>query len=125
MQNTPTAVLRAAVRAEVLSAGLGVTAAQAEDICRRICAQELPEITTQGGVHFRSGAAIGDILDALKAQAGHLFDTPEPTAQADAVALAKRARLRGMKAGDRLEAANAAQGVTAIWVNDFRKGGAK
>lgn len=119
MQTPSTAVLRAAVRAEVLSAGLGVTAAQADDIARRIVAADQPELTNSGGVRLASGEPLTDALARHAQAAPHLFSPPETTAQADAGA--SRAKLAAMKPADRLEAANA-QGVTASWVNEFRKG---
>jgi Mn-dependent DtxR family transcriptional regulator len=125
MQNTPTAVLRAAVRAEVLSAGLGVTPAQADDIARRVIAADLPELTSNGGIRLASGEALGDALARHRMSAPHLFDAPEAPAQDDAAVVAARAKLAALKPADRLEAANSGAGVTAGWVSQFRKGAAK
>lgn len=124
MTNTSTVVLRAAVRAEVLSAGLGVSPSQADDIARRVIAADNPELTNGGGVRLASGEPLGDALERHRMSAPHLFTPAEPTAQADATA-ASRARLGKMKPGARLEAANADAGVTGAWVRDLRKGGAK
>ena len=115
--------MRAAVTAVVLPAGFGVTAAQAADISRRIIAADQPEITDDGGVRLASGEALSDALERHRQSAPHLFNPPDGSAQADAAALAKRAKLRGMKPADRLEAANG--GVTAGWVSQVRKGAAK
>ena len=109
MTNTSTAVLRAAVTAAVLTAGLGVTPSQASDIARRIIAADLPEITDAGGIRLASGEALSAALARHAQAAPHLFKVPEPTAQADAAA--SRAKLKAMNPADRLEAANA-QGVT-------------
>ena len=105
-----------------MSAGWGVTDAQAADIARRVIAADQPEITADGGVRLASGASLTDALARHRQAAPHLFDLPEPTAQANANE--KRAALKALKAGDRLEAANA-QGVTGAWVRDFRQGGGK
>lgn len=124
MESYPPALLRAAVRAEVLSAGLGVTAAQADDIARRVIAADAPEITSDGGVRLASGELLGDALERHRQSAPHLFDPPELDAQADAAA-ASRAKLKAMNPGARLEAANNPHGVTGAWVKGFRKGGAQ
>lgn len=121
MQSSPLAVLRAAVRAEVLSAGLGVTPAQADDIARRVIAADQPELTNNGGVRLASGEPLTDALVRHRQSAPHLFDSPQAPAE-NAAALAKRAKLAAMKPADRLDAAN---GVSAAWVRDFRKGAAQ
>lgn len=126
MESYPPAVIRAAVRAEVLSAGLGVTQAQADDIARRVIAADQPEITADGGVRLASGEGMGDALARHKQSAPHLFNPP--SAPAEEAAAASRAKLKAMKPADRLEAANNADahaGVTAGWVNSFRKAGVK
>lgn len=123
MTNTSTAVLRAAVTAAVLTAGLGVSPSQASDISRRVIASDDPTITADGGIRLSSGEALSDALARHRQAAPHLFEPPPAGAQDDATA-ASRAKLRGMKAGDRLEAANA-QGVTGPWVSAFRKGAEK
>lgn len=124
MQTPSTAVLRAAVRAEVLSAGLDVSPSQADDIARRVIASDSPELTNSGGVRLSSGEPLRDALARHKQAAPHLFDPPQAGAQDDAATVAKRAKLKAMKPGARLEAANAS-GVTAGWVNEFRTGGAQ
>lgn len=125
MESYPPAVLRAAVVAAVLSAGLNVTQAQAADLARRIIAADLPQITDDGSIRLASGEPMNDALARHAQAAPHLFNPPEVPAQEAAAALAKRAKLRNMKAADRLEAANADAGVTAGWVRNFRQGGAK
>lgn len=120
MENYSPAVLRAAVTAAVLRAAPGVSDSQASDIARRIIAADQPELTNSGDVRLASGEALTDALERHRQSAPHLFTPAQPTAQADA-AVATRAKLAAMKASDRLEAANA-QGVTAAWVNSFRKG---
>lgn len=123
MQSSPPAVMRAAVTAAVLTAGLGVTPAQASDIARRVIAADQPTLTDDGGVRLASGEALTDALERHAQAAPHLFNPPEAGAQADAAA-ASRAKLKAMKAADRLDAANNA-GVTGAWVSQFRKGAAK
>lgn len=125
MQDYSLAVLRAVVKAAVQRAAPGVTDAQAADIARRVIAADRPEITDDGGVRLASGEALGDALARHRMSAPHLFDAAPASAQADADAVAKRAKLRGMKPGDRLEAANADAGVSGAWVGQFRKGGAQ
>lgn len=121
MQDYSPAILRAVVKAAVQRAAPGVTDGQAADLARRIIAADQPEITGDGGIRLASGEALGDALERHRMSAPHLFDPSPAGAQADAAA--SRAKLRGMKAADRLEAANG--GVTASWVRDFRKGAAK
>ena len=123
MTNTSPAVLRAAVTAAVLTAGLGVTPSQAADVARRVIAADSPELTADGGVRLASGEPLTDALARHAQAAPHLFSPPEGSAQADAAAVATRAKLKAMKPGARLEAANG--GVTAGWVSQFRKGAAK
>lgn len=124
MQSSLPAVLKAAVRAEVLSAGLGVSRAQADDIARRVLAADVPEITADGGVRLASGEGLGDALARHKQAAPHLFDAPESDAQA--AAARTRAKLKAMKASDRLEAANNPDaGAIGTWVAEFQKGGAQ
>lgn len=122
MQEYSPTILRAVVKAAVMSVGLGVTDAQAADIARRVIAADQPEITADGGVRLASGASLTDVLARHRQAAPHLFQPPESTAQNDANE--KRAKLKALKAGDRLEAANADCGVTGAWVRDFRQGGA-
>lgn len=124
MTDQKSAVLRAAVRAEVLSAGLGVTSGQADDIARRVIAADHPELTNIGGIRLASGEALGDALARHRMSAPHLFDAPETPAQADAATAAKRAKLAALPAAARLEAANGG-GVTHAWVQSFRKGGSQ
>lgn len=111
---TDTRVLRGAVRAAVLTEGarLGVTAATADDIGRRLIDEFRPELTDIGTVRIASGEAIPDALAHIAAEAPHLFASirPEDGAQ-DKVA--KRARLAAMPASARLEAANGDDGVSA------------
>lgn len=108
----------------MLTAGLGVTPAQASDIARRVIAADQPQITDDGAIRLASGEAMTDALARHAQAAPHLFSPPETTAEANATTAATRAKLRGMKAADRLEVANNADtdGVTAGWVNSFRKG---
>ncbi|WP_338576510.1 hypothetical protein V8J38_14050 [Brevundimonas olei] len=123
MENYSPAVLRAVVKAAVLRAAPNITAAQGADIARRVIAADQPEITFDGDVRLASGEALSDALARHAQSAPHLFESSEASAQADAAALATRAKLKALKPGDRLEAANS--GVTAGWVRDFRKGAAQ
>lgn len=123
MQDYSPAILRAVVKAAVQRAAPSVTDSQAADLARRIIAADLPQITDDGGVRLASGEPLADALARHKQAAPHLFNPPEAPAQADAAA-ATRAKLKALKPGARLEAANA-QGVTGAWVGQFRKGGAK
>lgn len=123
MENYSPAVLRAAVKAAVQRATPQVTDSQATDITQRVIAADLPEITFDGGVRLASGEAMADALVRHKQAAPHLFDAPSGDVQNVADAVAKRAKLRSMKAADRLEAANADGGVTSAWARQFRKGG--
>ena len=125
---TQAAVLRAAVSAAVSRACPSASDSQISDITRRIIGQDdAPEIiesgASVGALRWASGSDLNTLLDSLRVQAPHLFDTPEAPVQADAGAVAKRAKLKTLPAAARLEAANNAAGVTAGWVRDFRKGG--
>jgi hypothetical protein len=126
---TQAAVLRAAVSAAVARACPTASDSQVSDIARRIVAQDdAPEIiesgASVGALRWASGSDLNTLLDSLRGQAPHLFDAPESSAQADAVA--NRVKLAALPAGARLEAANNADtGVTAGWVKAFRKGGGR
>ncbi|MBD7940905.1 hypothetical protein [Brevundimonas guildfordensis] len=126
---TQAAVLRAAVGAAVARACPAASDSQVGDITRRIIADadDAPEIIESGAnigaLRWASGSDLNTLLDALRVQAPHLFNTAGAPAQAEAAA-ASRAKLKAMNPGARLEAANA-QGVTGAWVSQFRKGGAK
>lgn len=122
MQDYSPAILRAVVKAAVQRAAPGVTDGQAADLARRIIAADQPEITDDGDVRLASGEDMTGALARHRQSAPHLFDPAPASAKADAAA-ASRAKLRGMKAGDRLEAANNADaGMTGAWVREFRKG---
>ncbi|MFN3878017.1 MAG: hypothetical protein ACK4MH_06545 [Brevundimonas sp.] len=108
------------MKAAVQRAAPGVTDAQASDIARRVIAADQPEITSEAEVRLASGETMADALGRHAQAAPHLFSPPETTVHATSDAA--RAKLKAMKAADRLEAANAAVGVTGAWVREFRKG---
>lgn len=101
------AVLRAALRAAVQMDGapLGVTAATASDLARRLEADAAPELAADGAPRLASGETVRAALERLAADGSalHLFQAvktmaPNPDA--------RRAELRAMGAAQRLEAAN-------------------
>jgi len=101
------AVLRAALRAAVQmdGASLGVTAATAPDLVRRLEADTTPQLAADGAPRLASGETVRAALERLAADSSalHLFQTATTMKPSPA---ARRAELKAMKAADRLEAAN-------------------
>lgn len=99
---------------------MGVSHATADDIARRLIEESQPELTDIGDVRLASGEALTDALTRIATDAPHLFGTAEPD-DGTQHKTTERARLKALKPGDRLEAANG-QGVTAHSAHQLREG---